>query len=123
MATDKAAMEKAVRAVQQTVERRLTFREIAARGNSSHTRVRKIMAAGILGDDRYQPGNQEGVPEDEGDLVATVLRGSVASPTTAQVLNSNPGVVLEAALALAELARRQMERGTIRTPHELNPAA
>ncbi|MFE9484652.1 hypothetical protein ACFYNM_39495 [Streptomyces spororaveus] len=106
-----------------SVERRITFREIAARGNSSHTRVRKIVAAGILGESGYQLGNKDGLSEDEGDLIASVLRGSVASPTTAQIMATNPGVVLEAALALAELARRQMEAGTIRAPQELNAAA
>ncbi|WHM41148.1 hypothetical protein [Streptomyces sp. BPTC-684] len=107
----------------KATERRLTFQEIAVRGNSSHTRVRKIVAAGILGDSGYQPGNQDGVPEDEGDLIATVLRASVASPTTAQILKANPGMVLEAALALAELARRQLEQSTIRAGGQLNAAA
>ncbi|MEU2874443.1 hypothetical protein ABZ769_35500 [Streptomyces olivoreticuli] len=107
----------------RSVERRLTFQEIAVRGHSSHTRVRKIVAAGILGDAGYQPGNQDGVPEDAGDLIATVLRASVASPTTAQILKSNPSVVLEAALALAELARRQLASGTIRASGEFKAAA
>lgn len=107
-------------------DRRVTFQEIAERADTSHTRVRKIVAAGILGSDGYRPGNRDGLSEDEGELIATVLKASVASPTTAQIMTTNPGLVLEAALALAELARRQMTeggRGTLRAASELNAAA
>ncbi|MEU4954968.1 hypothetical protein [Streptomyces lavendulae] len=107
----------------RVAERRLTFQEIAERANTSHTRVRTIVAAGILGESGYQPGNRNGLTEDEGALIASVLRANAASPTTAQILKTDPGKVLEAALALAELARRQMHRGTNAEAGELNAAA
>jgi hypothetical protein len=82
-----------------------TFMEIAAAGDTSHTTVRRVMAAAfpnLLGKGR------NAIPRDMGDLLARAFKGKALDTTAGQLLGEDPAVVLAAAEALAELARRRL---------------
>jgi hypothetical protein len=99
-------------ALVKAAETRTSFQEVADRANTSHQRVRNLVGAGILGPSGYQPGTPGGpLSAEAGELIARVLRAHVASPSTAEIMKTDPAMVLEAALALAELARWQMQGG------------
>lgn len=83
----------------------MTLRELAEAANSTHTRVRNFAMRGLIPYDDKAP---RGIPRDLGLLMATVIRTGVASPSTAEQMRTDPARVLEGALALAELASRQL---------------
>lgn len=90
-----------------SMERRsgATFDEIAAAGGTSHTSVRRVMAVAfphLLGKGR------NAIPRDMGELVARAFRGKTLNHSAGRLLGEDPAAVLEAAEALAELARRRL---------------
>ncbi|MFF6984245.1 hypothetical protein ACFZAV_42785 [Streptomyces sp. NPDC008343] len=82
-----------------------TFTEIAEAGATSHTTVRRVLVAAfphLLGKGR------NAIPRDVGDLVARAFKGKALDQSAGRLLGENPAAVLEAAEALAELARRRI---------------
>ena len=84
----------------------MTLRDIADAAGSTHTRVRNLAMRGLI---PYDEDVRRGIPRDLGTLLATVIRGDAASTVTADLMRTDPGRVLESALALAELARRRLQ--------------
>ncbi|MGW4954566.1 hypothetical protein [Streptomyces parvulus] len=79
--------------------------EIAAAGGTSHTQVRRTLVSAfptLVGRGRNM------IPREVGDLLAVTFRGGVMSRPTGRMLGEDPAAVLEAAEALAELARRAL---------------
>lgn len=89
-----------------TQRRGASLVEIAAAGETSHTNVRRALVAAFPGLVGVGPRK---IPHDVGELLAVTFRTRVLTAHAAQMLGENPAAVLEAAEALAALARRALD--------------